>query len=138
MKLLTYETYGGLIPDAVMKKHTSLGKDSNLMHGQALIAFVEGFSGNTVTDEETIRKNPDKLFYVKTCEMDGIVSRTFYGWHTNSPSGYGMVSKVVVNEYDETVTHVICETYDGSESLALMPKYEPVPGVPGLYRPVSK
>lgn len=140
MKLITYETYGSLIPDAVLKKNKSLGGErvpGSLMHSQDLVAFIESFASNPVVDEKTIRDNPDKLFYIKETSKNGITTRSFYGWHTTD-NGYGCVARVGVNEYDETVTHVIFGQYDGSEFLEPVPEYAPVEGVPGLYQEVRK
>ena len=131
MKLITYESYGSIIPDAVLNKHKTIG--GSLRANRDLVAFIEGFSENTAAGEQTIRDNPDKLFYNKEVKNGGITNRSFYGWHTMEHGG-GCIACVAVNEYDENATHVTLGEYDGAEYLEPIPVYEPVDGVPGLYR----
>lgn len=140
MKVLTYGSYGGSIPDAVLnflKEKKSANGISRDMHiSQDLVALVESFQTNLLQDEETIRSNPDKLYLHKvTCEPDGIRRTYFYGWA--SPDEFrvgGVIAQVCVNEYQEGKVKTIITEYDGAESLALLPEFEPVDGAFGLYR----
>ena len=131
MKVITYTSHGGNVPDAV--------KDYVEKHGVAsradkdLVAFVEHFYSKAHLDANQFHtcqaKAPhDLFFYERTCH-DGITRNVYYGYCSVTRTGV----QVTVNEYDETACKVTIETYDGKECLVQLPVYEPVDGIPGLF-----
>ena len=97
-----------------------------------LTKFIESSLLGTSDDAE---QHPDKLFCLSEVPYKrGPVSSTVYlGYDTDM----SRVVRVVVNNIPESA-HVIIQEYDGRESLCPLPEYEPVPGVPGLYREISE
>lgn len=130
-KFITYASYGSAIPYAMRAYMKTHGIDLNDRTDANLLAFIESSLLGTSDDAE---QHPDKLFCLSEVPYKrGPVSSTVYlGYDTDM----SRVVRVVVNNIPESA-HVIIQEYDGRESLCPLPEYEPVPGVPGLYREVD-
>lgn len=135
MKLITYGSYGGLVPQAV--KNANQKYQQSLMAGPDLISFIESFRTNNLpvgNTESVIKANPDKLFYVCSSECGQIKSEIYMGCAQNDAVPAGIPCRVAINYYDENATKVILTEYDGAQRLKTLPKYTPVDGIPGFYQ----
>lgn len=130
-KFITYSSYGGAVPYAMKTYMKAHGIGMNDRANADLVAFIESSRIGTGDDAE---RRPDKLFCLSEVpyRRSSVSSMVYLGYDTDM----SRVVRVVVNDIPESA-HVIIREYDGRESLCPLPEYEPVPGVPGLYREID-
>ena len=131
MKLITYTSFGGNIPDAIRNYAMRHGITS--CADASLVEFVESFKNNRIEESGfyTMQKNnPDKLFYCASVERDGIRYDYYYGYCSDNNQS----TQIAVNTYDENAVKTMITAYDGRECLRPLPEYIQVEDVPGLYK----
>lgn len=139
MKILTYQSYGGLVPNAVSNYIAKSGAQPSATD-PGLITFVESFRDNTPPplNDRQLHESPNRLFWLSHREESGIRFDTYIGLSAvPGINGATIGAVVAVNEYDENTTKVVIREYDGAQRLSVLPEFEPVAGIPGLYRETS-
>lgn len=129
MRVVTYPSYGSVLPIALEKFLKSSGCD-DLRTDPKLLEFIDKSiltyeSSNQLRDLDVLIQCPE---YTDEPDSDGIKRVYYRGW-----SRIGCEIRVCVNEYDEKTMKVMIEDYDGSERLSLLKEYVPVESIPGLY-----
>jgi len=136
MKLITYGSYGGLRPYAVVKY--ARGHGCGYVSDPGLADYVMSFRDKPMDDLPDLAADPGGLRFLRTATRGGVTVHEFLGWTDPDGAPKGMAVKVCVNEYDEATVKVRIATYEGAEVLAPLPEYEPDPAIPGLYRLVDR
>lgn len=137
MKILTYTSCGGPVPEAVKKFAEDHGI-KNLNTDPRLAAFVDGFYNNKPEsvplglNQKTFPEDLDRLWRVTARDVRSGIIRTVYAGRTGAPDG--PIATVCLNEFDPSATHAVIDVCDGAETLIAIPDYLPVPGAPGLFR----
>ena len=129
MKILTYGSFGGFQPAAVIdfaNRH-----DCDCRSDPQLINYVMSFKDDGTSAAAT---DPNKLRYCRTDEgKGGIRVHRFAGWSSPDGPDKGFLTSVCVNEYDEARLKVRIAAHNGAETLEPLPEFVPYPHIPGLY-----
>lgn len=137
MKVLTYTSCGGPVPEAVKRFAEDRGI-KNLNTDPRLAAFVDSFYDNKPEsiplglNQKAIPEDLDRLWRVTARDVRSGIIKTVYAGRTGASDG--PVATVCLNEFDPNATHAAIGVCDGAETLVAIPAYIPVPGARGLYR----
>lgn len=120
MKLITFGSFGGLVPDILSTFPIFHQDKARSRADQQIISYIEKFRevrGDSVNLTSYLREDPTRFFFSHEGWESGIFKSYYLAW----ASSHNLPAVVCINKYD------------GSESLQPYAEHKPVEGVQGLY-----